>query len=289
MVSRCYCFTLNNYTDEEVTILSECNPPLKAIWWGKEVGENGTPHLQGYATFKKPMRIVGIKKLPGCERMHLEVRRGTHQQAIDYCGKSAPLEKFGDTEKGQGYRTDIDWVRSTAGTEGMRGVTLCGNMQQIRVAEKFLTYHEESRDWKPHIEWYWGATGTGKSRTAREKLANDDMFVKNDGSKWWDGYDAHDAVIIDDFRDSWWSLTEMLSLLDRYEKRVEYKGGWRQFVPRKIIVTSARAPHTMYAGCGEDVGQLLRRIDVVTEFCNEVTQGNTDGLSDSIDLLAEFG
>lgn len=203
--------------------------------------------------------------------MHLECRIGTRTQARDYCAEDGIFTEVGDFEKcGQGCRNDLDITRQRAMDGGMREVTLTSNMQQIRVAEKFLTYHEEPRDWKPIILWYWGPTGTGKSREARNNTEPSDTYTKNTPTKWWNGYDRHEDVIIDDFRDSWWSLTEMLSLLDRYERQVETKGGERQFVPRKIIVTSAHSPTTMYMGCGEDREQLLRRIDVVTEFRNEV-------------------
>lgn len=158
----------------------------------------------------------------------------------------------------------------------MREVTLTGNMQQIRVAEKYLTYHEEPRDWEMEVEWYWGPTGSGKSRAARTKFADLDYYTKNTPTKWWNGYDGHEAVIIDDFRDSWWPITDMLSLLDRYERQVETKGGERQFRARRVIITSANPPSNCYRNCGEAVEQLLRRIGHVTEFRNDVGGGNTE-------------
>ena len=66
-------------------------------------------------------------------------------------------------------------------------------------------------------------------------------------------------------RDNWWSLIEMLRLLDKYECRVETKGGMRQFKPLKIVVTSIEPPKDIYRGVGEDIEQLLRRITLCTE------------------------
>lgn len=299
MAARNYCFTVNNWTEEDQIYLRDIKAPVRGITWGREVGESGTPHLQGYVEFFRPMRITGIKKLGGpFATMWLGARRGSREQAIEYARKGDDWEEAGDLAVTQGYRSDLDHVRRDAADGGMREVTLYANMQQIAVAKAFLTYHEEPRDWETDVHWYWGETRAGKSRAAREATAKYDTFTKNDGSRWWDGYDGHEAVIIDDFRDSWWSLTEMLSLLDRYEKRVEVKGGWRQFKPRMIVVTSIHPPEHMYRIADEDAGQLRRRINVVTKFrCNEVGEGNTvplplpvraDNITDIEEVLADL-
>jgi len=268
MVSRNICWTLNNWTEPEEEALLII-APIKYICWGREIGDEGTRHLQGYAEFSKPMRWAGIKKMGApWDRMHLEARRGTQDEAIAYTGKDGLWKEIGTKAKA-GNRSDLDRARVLASEEGMRAVTLQCSMQQIRVAEKFLTYHEEPRDWECRVEWIWGPSGAGKSRLARERTASEDTFVKNDSSKWWDGYDGHQTVILDDFRDSWWSLTETLSLLDRYEKRIEIKGGWRQFKPSRIIVTTVNPPECHYRGTGESQEQLLRRIADVTELRNE--------------------
>jgi len=51
--------------------------------FGKEVGENGTPHLQGYVQLKKKMRMAQVKKFIS-SRAHLEVSRGSPEQASRY-------------------------------------------------------------------------------------------------------------------------------------------------------------------------------------------------------------
>lgn len=252
---RNICFTLNNWTDAEYESLKGLDYSYMVI--GKEIGEQGTPHLQGYIEFAKKMRFTTVKKL--IPRAHLEERKGTQAQAADYCKEDGDFEEFGEM-KVQGHRSDLDKVRTTALEGGMRAVSTYANLQGIRIAEKFLTYNEEPRDFKPTVYWIWGKTGVGKSKRARE-ICGEDLYTKNDGTKWWDGYDAHENVIIDDFRPSWWNITEMLSLLDRYEKRVEFKGGWRQFKPKTIVITSALAPQDCYKNTGECVQQLLRRLD----------------------------
>lgn len=284
MASRSWCFTLNNPTNDDNLALGTLgsHPLCRYIVFGSELGEQeGTSHFQGYVEFVGTQRFSKVKSL--LKRAHIEPRKGTREQAREYClkgaqshgewgklgakgpnfGLNAKICEFGDWNAGgQGTRTDLDRVRQLAVEDGMRAVTTICNAQQIRVAEKFLQYNEEVRNWKPTVIWIHGPTGTGKSRVARS-LCNDDYYAKKNGTKWWDGYDGHENLIIDDFRDSWWSMTEMLSILDRYEHPLETKGGWRQLRATQIIITSAFAPSDCYRGCGEQIEQLLRRVDII--------------------------
>lgn len=53
-----------------------------------EVGEEtNTPHFQGYVEWKQKKTFTAAKALLGGDKVHLEARRGTQQQAIDYCSK----------------------------------------------------------------------------------------------------------------------------------------------------------------------------------------------------------
>lgn len=293
---RRFCFTLNNYDDDDIKNID--NLDVKFIMYGKEEGENGTPHLQGYCEIGKVVRfstILGdsaetraMKKKLGQRinkgwfngKAHIEQCRGTQTQNIEYCSKQDTNPYRRGTPCEQGKRTDLDVARSMALTGGMREVSAVCKLQGIKCAETFLTYNEEPRDWKPHVVWIYGPAGVGKSRKARELCGEDnmDVYVKNTNNKWWNGYDAHEWVIMDDFRESWWDLTEMLSLLDRYEKRIEYKGGMRQFKAKYIYVTTIFAPDEMYRNDKrEDPKQLLRRIDEIIHLVTDVTQvaGNT--------------
>ena len=53
----------------------------------------------------------------------------------------------------------------------------------------------------------------------------------------------------------------MLALLDRYEMRIELKGGHRQFLAKLIIITSNQHPQGLYGH--ESILQLLRRINKI--------------------------
>ena len=83
------CFTLNNYTDEEFTQLLKVLDGMKFII-GKEVGESGTPHLQGYVEFGRQLSFKQVKEMIG-ERAHIERARGNRKQNVAYCEKEGDV------------------------------------------------------------------------------------------------------------------------------------------------------------------------------------------------------
>ncbi len=88
---------------------------IRYIVIGKEVGENGTPHLQGFVQMKVRKRTNPMKEIIG-QRAHLEKRRGKPEQAADYCKKDGNWQqKRRDcnrgTEKRFNYngKADVGW------------------------------------------------------------------------------------------------------------------------------------------------------------------------------------
>lgn len=277
-LSKFWVFTLNNFSNDEYEelcdVFSDTNIVTYAIF-GKETGKCGTPHLQGYAEFRKARGMGSVKELAGpFTRSHLEIRRGTSKQAITYCKKEGKYEEFGETSDNYNIPMSKEELRELCLTGGSRAVARDprATLTNLKMARLLLEEIEPRRDADTEITviWYYGKTGIGKSRKARyeaeQEFGIENVYRKGESSKWWNGYDRHPAVIIDDFRDSWWTFTEMLRLLDRYETKVEIKGGMRQWVPKKIWVTSAHSPRSMYTGVGEDIEQLVRRCTDIVEL-----------------------
>lgn len=126
------------------------------------------------------------------------------------------------------------------------------------------------------VRWYWGATGTGKSRAAHTEAvqASGDVTLvyradgpSARGGRWWfNAYDGELYMIVDDFRPAWCSIEHLLKLLDRYGCRVECKGGFRQMRAKFIWITCPKPPGDCYVESLEDVEQLCRRITEIKEF-----------------------
>lgn len=92
--SKRWCFTINNYTAVDVLVLTALADNVTYLVFGREVGETGTPHLQGYVIFNTNHRLNAAKQAIS-PRAHLEVARGTNQQASDYCKKDNDYQEFG--------------------------------------------------------------------------------------------------------------------------------------------------------------------------------------------------
>ena len=136
------------------------------------------------------------------------------------------------------------------------------------------------RTWKPTVYWLHGATGTDKSRIANAICT--DAYFKSPDSRWFDGYDGHRVVVVNDLRKSTFSFSYLLDLLDRYPIMVETKGGMAPMLSCMFIITCSKSPTALWdeiAGvANENVGQLHRRCDHIVEF--------PQGLSDKQALVA---
>lgn len=87
-----WCLTLNNYSDGEYDSLKSFFSSNSSNIWiiGKEVGENGTPHLQCFCSFKPKIRFTAIKKIN--DRLHIEPCKGTKSDNLKYCSKEGDYE-----------------------------------------------------------------------------------------------------------------------------------------------------------------------------------------------------
>lgn len=111
-----WTFTLNNYTDADIVSLRELSGRhrVEYLVFGREVGENGTPHLQGYVIFETPARFTAVKSRIS-DRAHIEVARRPGGDAANYCKKEGDFEEFGRCpDLVQGKRNDLerfyDWA-----------------------------------------------------------------------------------------------------------------------------------------------------------------------------------
>jgi len=87
---------LNNYAKSDFAHFHD-TPDRAYVIIGKEVGESGTPYLQGYITFHKNKRLSPVKIIH--PRAHWETARESTDECIKYCSKDGDFHKIGERPK----------------------------------------------------------------------------------------------------------------------------------------------------------------------------------------------
>lgn len=105
------------------------------------------------------------------------------------------------------------------------------------------------------LELFVGATGTGKTLAAVTKYPG--AFRKLTGSKWWDGYDGQETVILDDYEGQI-PYREFLQIIDHYWYLFEVKGGHVVKRWTRVVITSNVHPGAWYKD-RYHVGEVERR------------------------------
>ena len=268
MASRSWCFTINNPTT--VQIRWEDCPIVRYVIWQLERGDEGTSHVQGYMELKRPTRMSQVKNFTAdMHRAHLEPRRGTREEARDYCRKEetrveGPYEYGEWLEDGQGHRSDLSAIKTMLDS----GHTL------LDVADghfgSFLRYNKgiqlymlmkgRSRDRnQSHVVILLiGEPGTGKTKWAYDNYPS--LYRKDSNTLWWDGYTGQPCVLLDDFTGGV-PYGTLLQWLDRYPVNAQVKGGYLNLSNTTTIITSNNEPARWYNTIGDiHVRALERRI-----------------------------
>ena len=272
-----WCFTLNNYTDEDQEIFRKM--PYTYLLFGREVGEQGTPHLQGYIQLQKKKRLPAMKKLHA--KANWRPSNGDDQHNFVYCTKDGDFEEHGLRRKTQGGAPTVQeriarnhLLRDTADLNDLinDGTLSLNQVPAIEKARKILKEHARAALPVPVLDgdlphlWFWGQSGTGKSVKARTDYP--DAFLKS-CNKWWDAYNGQHSVLIEDFDKKHDVLCHHMKLWgDRFSFNGEIKGGSTGPIrPGIIIVTSNYHPRDIWTD-PSDLEPILRRFNCV-EFKKE--------------------
>lgn len=252
-------------------------------------------HKIGFVIFSAAARLAGLKVL--LPRAHWEKAAGSSLQNKHYCTKpndgcrcthcndcQAPLEgpfQYGECPAGRGDRTDLRELREAI-KAGKRRRDIYDDDALLEPAAKYQRFFSDaarvyprSREEPPEVNLLYGPPGCGKTRMVVE--SEDDLWTLplTDGL-WFDGFDSHDSALLDDFsgKFSKLALSLLLRLLDRYVIRVPVKGGFVQFTPKRIWITTNIHPSEWYDYTGREVhySAVQRRVTRVIVWGADGTQ-----------------
>lgn len=269
--SKFWCFTLNNCHNYDAlnNILN-----WEYMVAGKEVGANGTPHLQCFVAYKVRTKFSTVKnQIP---RAHIEKmgQFSTPKKAADYCKKEGDFMEFGELPDWRGGKSGGE--AKAANFRAMIAAAKSGDLdgvEELNPVAYVQHYHAFKRIVQDHPAacrplddvcgiWYVGEPGVGKSHKARADYPN---FYDKAINKWWDGYQGEDAVILDDLDLVHHVLGHHLKRwADKYPFPAEQKGTTVQIRPKNIIVTSNYTIEEIFTQGGDVlVSALKRRFEVI--------------------------
>ncbi len=279
-------FTLNN-PDGLIQFDGES---MVFLVYQEEIGESGTYHFQGYCEFRSQVRFTAAKLLLGGPTVHIEGRRGTQEQAIAYATKddtrvahTTPY-RFGEP-RCQGKRVDLEEFKNEV-MAGKRKRDLLEDHYQIlakypRFYDTLTQLNRPTRVDDLKVTLLIGDTGLGKTKFVMDQYSEDtDFFIAplNNGTMWYDTFDKHSTVLLDDFagRASHISLVSLLRLLDRYPVLVPTKGSHTWWLPTRIFVTTNILPRDWYDWTKrfEQYNALARRFTSVLLFYSPLSDSD---------------
>jgi len=240
-------------------------------------------HIQGYLelkerwTFHRTRTLVFAQYMPGA---CIAAARGTAAQNKAYCTKpesrvpgTEPVE-IGDPvgDEGESHQAgkalDRVFADIRAGASMMDIIEKYGFgmfVRHERALKSAMCTWGAKRGRQPEIVLLIGPSGSGKSRYV-ERVYPDRYrmtFGNGGNSAWFDGYNGEETIELSEFRGQL-QLSFMLDLLDRYQLKVQTKGGTVQFIASTIVITSNEEPDDWYPGLenrAEKMRPLLRRIE----------------------------
>jgi len=275
------CFTLNNYTEADTKVFADELPAIYSYAVvGKEVGESGTPHLQGYVKMRK--RTAAKKAFNDLaalfeSRPHMEVAKGSAKKNRVYCSKDGDFAEFGEITN-QGKRMDLealkDAVLDGASWEQLAlehtaaharfhkwSTKLAGEIRK-RENREALRKSMSAADLRPWQEraikalqaqgdrevlWIWEATGgTGKTFLAKWLCVMEDAFYCEGGKKA-DisyAYDLQETVVFDLSRQTqeFTNYGVIESFKNGLMFSAKYESATKFFKPARVVVFSNWAP-----------------------------------------------
>lgn len=288
--ARCFVMTVKNWnyfdTQEwEEAILNQKNnkeePLVIYLSIGKHTGEKtGYQHVHMNLELTDQKTCFWVKnKLFVRPDMHVEIRRGTREQADRYLTKDHQFREIVNLRRlQQGRRTDLEHIKELI-DEGSSFFDLYSENFSATVRyEKGLRNYIAMRDTieatstifpAPDVIVYVGPSGSGKSwRCSTDKDYVDGKGyrfpIQMDSKIYFDGYDRQKCLWFDEFSGKCMQFTKFCQLTDRYGGRYETKGGSVLIYGlKKILISTIQFPHLWWAGSERfltDTEQLFRRL-----------------------------
>lgn len=294
--NRKWLLTINNPKEKEMTheqikiILSK----FKAVkYWcmcDEIGGKQNTYHTHLFIKGDTPIKFNTVKnKFPTA---HIDYCRGTNQENRDYIRKEGKYKgtdkeetNLKDTfeESGecpgehQGKRNDYSLLYDCI-KEGMSNFDILEmnanymvDLDKIEYCRQIVKEEEfKNKIRELEVEYRFGHTGTGKSRTIIEHYGFENVFRITDQKHPFDTYAGQDVIVFEEFYSSNFRISEMLNYLDIYPLVLPCRYRNKIACYTKVFINSNIPLEKQYTEVQKNSREtwlaFLRRINCVKEF-----------------------
>lgn len=203
------------------------------IFQQEEGGKTDYPHFQAFLQLQTPVRMETLKnkfKKAGFNDAHIEMRKGTVQDCVDYCSKEETRVdgpwRGGeiDLKDRQGSRSDLAELRQQImdgatvsevllNDDACKAARYTRYLSELATARDRVKYGRQLRDITVH--YLWGDPGVGKTKYIYGNNPIESIYRVTDYRHPWDEYEGQSVLVLDEF-DSQFSWDQLLVFLDRY-------------------------------------------------------------------------
>lgn len=203
------------------------------IFQQEEGGKTDYPHFQAFLQLQTPVRMETLKnkfKKAGFNDAHIEMRKGTVQDCVDYCSKEETRVdgpwRGGeiDLKDRQGSRSDLAELRQQImdgatvsevllNDDACKAARYTRYLSELATARDRVKYGRQLRDITVH--YLWGDPGVGKTKYIYDNNPIESIYRVTDYRHPWDEYEGQSVLVLDEF-DSQFSWDQLLVFLDRY-------------------------------------------------------------------------
>lgn len=219
-------------------------------------------HWQLLVLFAQKVRLATVRRIFG--EFHAEPSRS--DAANEYVWKDDTAIEGTRFELGElpvNRNNNKDWERIWESAKRSRfdDIPADVRIRSYHAIKRIATDNLAPQPIERSVKCFWGPTGTGKSRRAWEE-AGWEAYPKIPCTKFWDGYNGHEHVVIDEFTGQV-AIEHLLRWFDRYPVNVETKGSAVVLRANRIWITSNVDPRAWYPTAPlAQLDALLRRLDI---------------------------
>lgn len=254
-----------------------------------EIGDKGTYHTHLFLFRENPMRFSMVKnKFPTA---HIDYCRGTTQENRDYVCKDGKykgthkeetnlhntFEEYGECPiEEQGKRNDLNQLYGMI-KDGLSNYDILEqhpaymmHLEKIEYCRQVVKNEEfKNRFRELEVEYWYGKTGQGKTRTVMERYGYENVYRITDYAHPFDNYRGQDVIVFEEFRSSL-KIQDMLNYLDGYPLDLPCRYSNKTACYTKVYILSNLSLEEQYRDIQREFSEtwnaFLRRIHAVKLF-----------------------